>query len=84
LRTIVVRADEAYAVALTLAIFAEWLFYMVATSTVFVLRRKEPDLARAYKTWSYPVVPFPFIVAAAVLLVYSFRENAPNSYRARG
>jgi len=60
---------------LGLAIFAEWLFYMISTSTVFVFRRKEPDAPRPYKTWGYPVVPALFIAAAAVLLVYTFAEN---------
>ncbi len=63
----------------SLAIFAEWLFYMVAASTVFVLRRKEPDAPRPYRTWGYPVVPAVFIAAAAVLLYYTFTENIRNS-----
>src|SRR4029077_14018337 len=33
----------------SLAIFAEWLFYMVAGSTVFVFRRRDPDIARPYR-----------------------------------
>jgi APA family basic amino acid/polyamine antiporter len=63
----------------SLAIFVEWLFYMVAASTVFVLRRKEPNAARPYRTWGYPVVPAMFIAAAAVLLYYTFTENIRNS-----
>ena len=63
----------------SLAIFAEWLFYMISASTVFVLRRKEPDTPRPYRTWGYPVVPALFIVAATVLLYYTFTENIRNS-----
>jgi APA family basic amino acid/polyamine antiporter len=63
----------------SLAIFAEWLFYMIAASTVFVLRNKEPDRPRPYRTWGYPVVPAVFIIAAAVLLYYTFTENIRNS-----
>ncbi len=63
----------------SLAIFAEWLFYMIAASTVFVLRRKEPDAPRPYRSWGYPVVPALFILAAAVLLYYTFTENIRNS-----
>ncbi|HYX69849.1 MAG TPA: amino acid permease [Terriglobales bacterium] len=84
LSVLLLLAAASFQQLLTLAIFAEWLFYMVATSTVFVLRRTEPDAPRSYKTWGYPVVPFLFIVAAAVLLVYSFRENAPYSYWGAG
>jgi APA family basic amino acid/polyamine antiporter len=63
----------------SLAIFAEWLFYMISASTVFVLRRKEPETPRPYRTWGYPVVPLLFVVAAAVLLYYTFTENLRNS-----
>jgi len=63
----------------SLAIFAEWLFYLVSTTTVFVLRRREPNAPRPYRTWGYPVVPAIFVAAAAVLLYYTFTENIRNS-----
>jgi len=63
----------------SLTIFAEWLFYMIAASTVFVLRRKEPNTPRPYKTWGYPVVPAVFVLVAAVLLYFTFTENLRNS-----
>ncbi|HEY6969050.1 MAG TPA: amino acid permease [Candidatus Angelobacter sp.] len=63
----------------SLAIFAEWLFYMIAASTIFVFRWREPDRPRPYRTWGYPVVPALFIVAAAVLLYYTFTDNLQNS-----
>ena len=40
----------------SLAIFSEWLFYMIAGSTVFVFRRRDPDAIRPYRVWGYPVV----------------------------
>ena len=63
----------------SLAIFAEWLFYMVAASTVFLFRRREPAAPRPYRVWGYPVVPSLFVLVAAVLLCYTFRDNWPNS-----
>jgi basic amino acid/polyamine antiporter, APA family len=63
----------------SLTIFAEWLFYMIAASTVFVLRWKEPNAPRPYKTWGYPIVPAAFVVVAALLLYYTFQENLRNS-----
>lgn len=63
----------------SLAIFSEWLFYMIATSTVFVFRHREPNAPRPYKTWGYPVVPAVFIVVSAVLLYYTFTDNLRNS-----
>jgi basic amino acid/polyamine antiporter, APA family len=64
----------------SLAIFAEWLFYMIAASTVFVFRWKEPNAARPYRMWGYPVVPAVFVVVAAALLGYTFWNDRPNSY----
>ena len=63
----------------SLAIFAEWLFYMIAGSTVFVFRRRNPQAARPYKVWGYPVVPALFVLASAVLLYYTFTDNLRNS-----
>ena len=63
----------------SLAIFSEWLFYMIATSTVFVFRRREPNAERSYKTWGYPLVPAVFVIVAAVLLAYTFAQNLRNS-----
>jgi APA family basic amino acid/polyamine antiporter len=63
----------------SLAIYAEWLFYMLAASTVFVFRKRERDRPRPYSTWGYPLVPLFFIVASAVLLYYTFTENLRNS-----
>ena len=67
-----------------LAIFAEWLFYMITATTVFVYRRRQPDLHRPYRVWGYPVLPALFIVAAAVLLVYSYATNLRNSLLGTG
>jgi APA family basic amino acid/polyamine antiporter len=50
-------------------IFGSWILYAMATASVFVLRRKRPDLPRPYKTFGYPVVPFLFLVGATVLEV---------------
>jgi basic amino acid/polyamine antiporter, APA family len=63
----------------SLAIFSEWLFYMIATSTVFIFRRREPNAERSYKTWGYPVVPAVFVIVAAILLCYTFAQNLRNS-----
>jgi basic amino acid/polyamine antiporter, APA family len=64
----------------SLAIFAEWLFYMIAASTIFVFRKREPEVPRPYRTWGYPVVPALFILSSAVLLYYTFTDNLRNSF----
>jgi APA family basic amino acid/polyamine antiporter len=52
---------------------------MITASAIFVLRRKEPNLPRPYRTLGYPVVPALFVIAAAILLYYTFTENLRNS-----
>jgi APA family basic amino acid/polyamine antiporter len=63
----------------SLAIFAEWLFYMIAGTTVFVFRKRDPGADRPYRVWGYPVVPILFVLASTVLLYFTFRDNYPNS-----
>ena len=63
----------------SLTIFAEWLFYMIAASTVFIFRRRDPQAVRPYRVWGYPVVPTLFVLAATVLLYYTFTDNLRNS-----
>lgn len=69
------RYEELY----TYVIFASWILYGMTTASVFVLRRKRPDLSRPYRTIGYPVLPALFVLAAAFLvavtLVHSPRES---------
>jgi basic amino acid/polyamine antiporter, APA family len=62
-----------------LAIFAEWLFYLLTATTIFVYRRRIPAAERPFKLWGYPVLPALFILAATVLLYYSFASNVRGS-----
>lgn len=62
-----------------LAIFAEWLFYMITATTIFVYRKRLPDKPRPYRVWGYPVLPALFVLASAVLLYFSYAENLRNS-----
>ncbi len=62
-----------------LAVFAEWLFYMLTTTTLFYYRRKQPDRARPYRVWGYPLVPGLFVLCAAAVLVWSFLGNLEGS-----
>ena len=61
----------------SLAIFAEWLLYMLTAGTVFIFRRRgeQPQ----YRMWGYPIVPVLFIAISAALLYYTFAQNLRNS-----
>ncbi|MCS7025229.1 MAG: amino acid permease [Bryobacteraceae bacterium] len=61
----------------TYVIFASWILYGMATASVIVLRRKQPHLARPYRTLGYPVVPILFVLVAFALLG-STLQNSPR------
>jgi APA family basic amino acid/polyamine antiporter len=61
----------------TYVIFASWILYGMTTASVFVLRRRRPDLPRPYRTMGYPVIPVLF-VGAAVFLVLATLLNSPR------
>jgi APA family basic amino acid/polyamine antiporter len=63
----------------SLAIFSEWLFYMIAGSTIFIFRQRDPALPRPYRVWGYPIVPALFVLCSAILLGYTFTDNLRNS-----
>jgi len=63
----------------SLAIFGEWLFYALTASTIFIFRHREPDTSRPYRVWGYPILPALFLLAAAVLLAFSFHDQPRNS-----
>lgn len=79
LAIVLLLVGGAFKELLSLTIFAEWLFYMVAASTIFVFRWREADKPRPYRTWGYPVVPALFVAAAAVLLYITFMDKWKNS-----
>ena len=60
-------------------IFGSWILYAMATASVFVLRRKRPDLPRPYRTLGYPVVPILFLIGAAVLEIRTLLDRPRQS-----
>lgn len=54
---------------ITYVVFASWIFYAMSCAGVIVLRRKQPDLERPYRTWGYPVVPVIFVLFAGFLVL---------------
>ncbi len=78
LSTLLLLAIGRYQALFSLTIIAEWLFYSLTAATVFVFREREPEAARPYRVTGYPVVPTLFLLAAAVLLLFSFL-NQPQA-----
>lgn len=49
-----------------------WPFYILAIMAVFVLRKREPNAERPYRTIGYPVVPILFLLAAIGMVINAF------------
>lgn len=61
-------------------VFGSWIFYAFATASVFVFRKKYPDLERPYKAFGYPVVPVLFLFVAGALLINTMWTSPKQSF----
>lgn len=59
----------------TYVVFASWLFYAMSCGAVLILRKKSPDIARAYRTWGYPWTPAAFILFSLFLVINTLIED---------
>jgi amino acid transporter len=69
------QSPDAFDRLFTYTILGLWIFYGITTASVFVLRRKEPDLPRPYRTLGYPWVPAVFVIVAAVFCINTVVRN---------
>ncbi|MFQ5742714.1 MAG: APC family permease [Acidobacteriota bacterium] len=60
---------------ITFVMFVTVLFTVAAVASIFTLRKQQPDLARPYRTWGYPLVPLIFIVASTGILLDTLIER---------
>jgi basic amino acid/polyamine antiporter, APA family len=56
-----------------------WPFYALTVATVFVLRRRQPQLPRPYRVWGYPFVPAIFLAASAGMVVNALVTDPVNT-----
>lgn len=59
----------------SLYVFTVFIFYGLQTYGVIRLRSLEPNLARPYRTWGYPVVPVLFVIGAFALTVNTWIQR---------
>lgn len=67
-----------------LAVFAEWLFYALTTTTVFIYRHRQPAARRPYRVWGYPLLPAIFVASAIIVLFWSYAGNLRGSLLGTG
>ena len=48
---------------------------LLAIAGLFILRWRQPDLPRPYKTWGYPIVPLIYLIITAVTLVFVIMDQ---------
>ena len=58
-----------------LVVIAGFLFYGLVVFGVVILRVRNKDIFRPYKTWGYPIVPLVFVAVCIVLMVVSFIQS---------
>jgi len=58
-----------------LIVIAAFIFYGLIVFGVIILRSKDKDIHRPYKTYGYPFVPIIFVLFCLVLLVVSVYES---------
>ncbi len=65
-------------------IFGSWILYLLTAVSVFVLRRKRPDMVRPYRVIGYPLVPVLFICVATLLLFSTIQTRPRESLMGLG
>jgi APA family basic amino acid/polyamine antiporter len=66
-----VRSFEELAAQFVLGL---WLFYTLAVVGLLILRVRQPNTVRPYRTFGYPLVPVVFVLGAGSLLLNSLVE----------
>jgi basic amino acid/polyamine antiporter, APA family len=61
-------------------IFGSWILYLLTALSVFVLRKKQPNLPRPYRVIGYPFVPALFVLVAGLLLVSTLQTRPRESF----
>ena len=53
----------------TYVVFSGWIFYALGAASIFVYRRRSPEVTSPYSVPGYPLTPLLFILAAAALVI---------------
>ena len=67
--SVVLASNGTFEQLLTYVVFTGWIFYALSASTLFVLRRTEPEAKRPFRVPGYPLTPLLFVLAAAAVVI---------------
>ncbi|KAA8674704.1 APC family permease [Clostridium sp. HV4-5-A1G] len=62
-----------------LTIFVIFIFYILTFYSVFILRKKQPDLYRPYKVPMYPIIPAVAIIGGLYILINTIITQPMNA-----
>jgi APA family basic amino acid/polyamine antiporter len=77
--SIVLTFSGTYEQLYTYVVFAVVVFHSMTGAAVFVLRRRDPDRPRPYRTWGYPWVPLVFVASSVALVANTLVEKPLES-----
>ncbi len=60
-------------------IFANWIFFGLVIASVFIIRRRRPEVERVFRAWGYPLVPVLFLLTTAWLLIMTLITSPVRS-----
>ncbi len=69
-----------YEKLISYVVFTDWIFFALAAISVFVLRKKQPQADRPYRTLGYPITPLIFITTALWFVVNTLVERPAESW----
>jgi APA family basic amino acid/polyamine antiporter len=78
------RNDSLFSLLTNFVIFSASIFYMLGVLAVIVLRFRQPDVHRPYRTWGYPVVPILFLTVYVWFMLQIYRSNPLESHTGLG
>jgi APA family basic amino acid/polyamine antiporter len=68
-----------YEKLISYVVFTDWIFFALAAAAVFVLRHRQPNAERPYRTFGYPITPALFVLLAGLFVVYTLVEKPMES-----
>ena len=78
----ILAATGTYDQLTDVVVFSYAIFYVFTTGALFILRRREPDRPRPYRTLGYPFVPAAFAVTSFWLVLTMVRTNPGEAWLA--
>lgn len=82
--TSLLTLSGSYGELLDYVVFAVLLFYILTVGGVFLLRFREPETPRPYKSWGYPVLPALYIILATIICISLLLYRPQYSYSGLG